>query len=266
MARIKNDLFKFSGSLGGLSFSQDEFGTIVKQKPESNKKIKTSTRSQRSREHNVEMGGASTAAKILRVSFLRHDKISSDRYFSGRLNGLMRKTIAMGSGQCGERKLDLRKNGSMLETFEFINARPLVYSIGGIKEKPTTNSYRNAIYWTSPTLDARKHITAPKEATHFTFILCAASVSNYQYESTQNKYRPMEPNHFSLSTLAESELITLKQKTIAPRALSLTLTDTVAIPEEVAVVSAVGVRFYRDVNGEILEMKDVGAMRILGVV
>lgn len=49
MARIKNDLFKLSGSLGGLSFSQDEFGTIVKQKPESNKKVKSSLGSQRTR-------------------------------------------------------------------------------------------------------------------------------------------------------------------------------------------------------------------------
>lgn len=266
MARIKNDLFKLSGTLGGMSFSQDEFGTIVKQKPKSNKKIKTSPRSQRTRESNVEMGVGSTAAKILRVSFLRHKKVSSDRYFSGRLNGLMRKVVALGAGRPGERKLDIRKSGNLLQEFEFINARPLVYSIGGINNKPTSNPERNEIYWTSPTLDPKKHITAPKEATHFTFILCAASVSNYEYDSTQNKYLSVQPNHFSISALVESSLTALRQKTIAPIVLRLKLTEAIAMPEEVAVVSAVGVRFYRDVNGEMLEMQGFGGMRILGVV
>lgn len=266
MARIKNDLFKLSGSLGGLSFSQDEFGTIVKQKPESNKKVKSSLGSQRTRENNVEMGIASRAAKVLRVSFLRHKQISGDRYFSGRLNGLMRKVVALGFGSSGERRLDIRKNGNLLTEFEFMNSRPLVYSIGGINQHPASNAERNEIYWTSPILDIKKQVSAPKGATHFAFIFCAVSVSNYEYNSTQNKYMPIEANHFSTSALVESELFVLKQKTIAPITLSLKFSEDVAIPEEVAIVCAVGVRFYMNINGEMLEIKDVGGMRILGVV
>mgnify|MGYP003138305033 FL=1 len=261
MARIKNDIFKLTGSLGGLTFSQDEQGTIVKMKGEVSKK-KLSKRTQQS---NMEMGGASQAAKVLRLGFLRHGKALGDRYFCGRLNGLMRKVLALGSGKPGERKLDLRKHGGLLEEFEFINARPLVYSVGGIKDKPSLNAGRNEVQWTSPPLNRKERITAPKEATHLKFILLGATVSHYEYSDAQNAYLPVERSFWPCSKLTESEPIALNQKILGPVALKLTLTEAESLPEEVAVVSAVGVAFFRNVNGELLALKDAGGMRILGV-
>lgn len=261
MARIKNDIFKLTGSLGGLTFSQDEQGTIVKMKGEVSKK-KLSKRTQQS---NMEMGGASQAAKVLRLGFLRHGKELGDRYFCGRLNGLMRKVVALGNGKPGERKLDLRKHGGLLEEFEFINARPLVYSVGGIKEKPSLSGGRNTIQWISPPLNRKDQITAPKGATHLKFILLAATVSHYEYNATKNAYLPMEPKFRPCSKFTESEPIALNQKVLAPITLKLTLKETEALPEAVAVVSAVGVAFFRNVNGELLKIKDAGGMRVLGV-
>src|SRR5690606_31100699 len=181
MARIKNDLFKFSGTIGGLSFSQDEFGTIVKQKSNvSKKRIKNNPKSKRTSVSNVEMGGASTAAKALRLAFLNTRNSIGDRYISESLNESPRIVAGFGSGLHGERKLDIRQNGALLEKFEFINARPLVYSVGGIKEKPTFNAERNEVFWTSPILNRKEQITSPKDATHFKYILGAATVSNYE--------------------------------------------------------------------------------------
>ncbi|WP_157418063.1 hypothetical protein [Aequorivita capsosiphonis] len=266
MARIKNDFFKLSGSMGGLSFSQDEKGTIVKQKATVSKNhILTHPKSKGTRDNMMELGGASMAAKVLRMAFLRNKKELGDRYFSGRLSGAMRLVVGLGTGIRGQRKLDIRKNGSLLEGFEFVNARPLVYSIGGIKNKATLNPGRNEVSWTSPNLKPKEQITAPKEATHFKFILCAATVSNYEYSPDENKYVPLEPKHRSLSALVESEPIDLKQKMIASVTLSLRLAEANAMPQAVAVVSAVGVVFYRNVNGELLEMKDARGMRVLGV-
>ena len=266
MARIKNDLFKFSGTIGGLSFSQDEFGTIVKLKSNvSKKRVKNNPKSKRTRESNVEMGGASTAAKALRLAFLHTRKGIADRYFSGRLNGLMRKVVSLGSGPPGERKLDIRQNGALLEEFEFINARPLVYSVGGIKEKPTFNAERNDVFWTSPNLNRKEQITSPKDATHFKYILGAATVSNYEYNANHNKYLPLETKFRNVCAFIDSEPIALNQKTIAPVALSLKLTEALAVPDAVAVVTVVGVAFFRNVNGELLEVKDAGGMRVLGV-
>ncbi len=266
MARVKNDFLKLSGTMGGLSFSQDEYGTIVKQKANVSKdRIKNSPKSIRTRESNMEMGGASRAAKDLRLAFIVKKNGIGDRYFSGRLTGLMRRVVALGTGLSGQRKLDIRKNGGLLEEFEFINARPLVYSIGGIKEKPTLNPERNEVYWTSPILNRKEQITSPEEATHFKFILGAATVSNYEYSPKQNEYVPLEPRFRTPSVFVESEPIALKQKTILPINLSLKLTDAIIIPEEVAVVSVVGVSFFRNVNGELLVIKDAGGMRVLGV-
>lgn len=266
MARIKNDFFKLSGTLGGLSFSQDEKGTIVKQKATvSNHRIMTHPKSKGTRDNMMELGGASMAAKDLRLAFLRNPKIIGDRYFSGRLSGAMRLVVGLDSGIRGQRNLNIRKNGSLLEEFEFINVRPLVYSVGGIKEKSTLNSQRNEVSWTSPYLNRKEQITTPKEATHFKFILSAATVSNYVYSPDKNKYVALEPKHRNLISLVESEPIDLKQTSITPITLSLKLTETAAIPKAVAVVSAVGVVFYRNVNGEFLSMKNTGGMRILGV-
>lgn len=266
MARIKNDMFKFSGAFGEFSFSQDEFGTIVKQKPTGSKKdIKKSPRSEGTRQGNMEMGGASMAAKSLRLAFTVKKLGLGDRYFCGRLNGKMRKLVMKGDGLLGQRKVDIRKNGAVLEGFEFINARPLVYSIGGIKEGPTLSNNRSEVNWTSPTLNRKQQITAPKEATHFTFNLGAATVSNYQYNSSLKKYLPVEGKFKNLSAFKASNPIDLKQKTIAAETLRVSLSETSGIPDEVAVVVVVGISFFRNVNGEMLEVKDAGGMKILGV-
>ena len=266
MARIKNDLFKLTGTLGGLSFSQDEKGTIVKQKATVSKnRIMTNPRSKGTRDNMMELGGASMAAKVLRLAFLRNKKELGDRYFSGRLTGAMRLVVGLGEGLRGQRKLDIRKNGGLLEGFEFINVRPLVSSIGGIKEKPTLNSARNEVYWTSPTLNRKEQITAPKDATHFRLMLGAATVSNYEYSTDGKEYLPLEPKFRSNGVFVESEPIALKQKTILPVSLSLKLTEDIAVPEEVAVVCAVGVSFLRNVNGEMFGIEKTGGMRILGV-
>ena len=232
----------------------------------SKKRIMTHPKSKGTRDNMMEMGCASMAAKVLRLGFMRQRKGICDRYFSGRLNGRMRLVVGAGQGLRGQRKLDIRKNGGLLEGLEFINARPLVYSIGGINEKATVNEARNEVFWTSPTLNRKEQITAPKEATHFTFILGAATVSNFEYSPAQNKYLPLEPKFRNLSSFTDSEPIALNQKIIAPVNLRLQLAEATAIPEAVAVVSVVGVVFFRNVNGELLEMKDAGGMRVLGVV
>lgn len=260
MARIKNDIFKLSGSMGGITFTQDENGTIARKKSDGPVKLSKGTR-----ESNIEYGAASSATKALRKALNSKERGLEDQYFSGRLSGVMRKVVGLGKGVSGQRKLDLQKNGGALEGFEFIRMRPLVYSVGGIKEKPTFSKGRNEIYWTSPSLNRKEQITAPKEATHFKFILGAATVSNYEYNARLKEYLPMEPKFRNLGNFVESEPIVLKQNTIMPVNLSLTLAEAFSVPEEVAVVTAIGVEFFRNVNGELLEVKDAGGMRILGV-
>ncbi|MBK5214931.1 MAG: hypothetical protein JJE55_14890 [Flavobacteriaceae bacterium] len=260
MARINNDIFKLSGSLGGMTFSQDELGTIARKKPEGPYKLTKGTR-----DGNVEMGGASRAVKALRRTLNSKKRGLEDQYFSGRLSGIMRRVVALGEGVPGQRKLDIRKNGGVLENFEFRRARPLVYSVGGIKEKPTLNSERTEVYWSTPALNSKEQITAPENATHFKFILGAGTVSNYEYSVERKEYTPLEPKFRSLGDFVESEPIALKQKSIAPIKMILKLAEATAVPEEVAVVTAVGVVFFRNVNGELLEVKDSLAMKVLGV-
>lgn len=264
MARIKNGML--SGSLGELTFTYDEYGPIVKEKSKVDKKrIKNSPSSKGTREGNMEMGGASMAAKDLRLAFMLKKNNLGDQYFSGRLTGRMRKLVLLGDGLSGRRKLDIRKNGCLLEGFEFINARPLVYSVGGIKKKPSFNKERNEVCWISPSLNRSEQITAPEGATHFTFKLGAGTVSNYGYNDSKRKYVALERRFKNISAITESDPIALKQARIGPVKLGVTLTEGIAIPDEVAVVTFVGVSFYRNVNGELLKIENVGGMKVMGV-
>ena len=266
MARIENDFLKLRGSIGGMTFSQDEFGTIAKKKPTVSKdRIKNNPRSEGTRKGNMEMGGGSMAAKDLRLALKLKKNGIKDQYFSGRLSGRMRKVVLLGAGLFGQRKLDIRKNGTLLEGFEFINARPLVYSVGGIKEKPSLNKKRNEVRWSSPRLNRKEQITAPEGATHISFKLGAGTVSNYGYNVSQKKYVALEQGFKNISAISESEPLPLNKKNIAPVNLEIKLTEANAIPEEVAVVTFVGVSFYRNVNGELLGIEDVGGMKVLGV-
>ncbi|MDP2687838.1 MAG: hypothetical protein Q8O62_11485 [Aequorivita sp.] len=260
MARIENDFLKLRGSMGGMTFTQDEFGTIAKKKATDSKGPREGTR-----RGNMEMGGGSMAAKDLRLALRLKKNGIKDQYFSGRLSGRMRKIVLLGTGMVGQRKLDIRKNGSLLEGFEFINARPLVYSVGGIKEKPSLNKERNEVRWSSPILNRKEQITAPEGATHISFKLGAGTVSNYGYNVKKKKYVALEQGFKNISAISESEPLPLNKKIIAPVNLSVNLTGASAIPEEVAVVTFVGVSFYKNVNGELLGIENVGGMRVLGV-
>ncbi len=265
MARIKNDFLQLTGSLGGMTFYKDARGSIVKEKSAvSRERIMTHPRSQGTRENMKEMGGASTAARELRLAFTRGNKNTSDQYFSGRLSGVMRKVIGMGDGPRGKRNLNIRKNGAALEGFEFLETQPLVYSIGGIHEKPELNDTRNEVRWTSPTLNPKQQITAPEEATHFKFILAASGVCNYQYDAKTDEYLPLLNPPSLAGKFDYSEAISLKQKSIVPVFLSVKLSDH-PVHEEMGVVTAVGIEFYRNVNGELMRMEKSLAMRVLGV-
>lgn len=266
MARLKNDLLKLIGSMGGLTFSQDEKGTIVKMKSSvSKERIKTHPRSAGTRNGYTEMGGASRAAKELRLGFLRHGKALGDRYFSGRLNGLMRKVVGLGAGKPGARQLDLRKNGALLEAFEFIKARPLLYSVGGLTEKPKLDAGRTRVTWRSSPLDRQEQVTAPEGATHIQFLLLIATARHYNHDAAAAGYVPVASHFTPCSALASSEPIALNTAVLESVMLQCQLPTTAPLPETVAVVSAVGVSFFKKVHGELLAMEGTGGMRIFGV-
>ncbi|HLW32682.1 MAG TPA: hypothetical protein VKX40_10505 [Aequorivita sp.] len=267
MARIENDRLKLRGMLGDMIFSagEKEDETYVRRKPGKNKeRFRNHPDSQGSRNMTKEMSGASTAAKALRLALELKGRQLGDRFFSGRLNGKLRLAIGLGAGDPGKRILDIRKNGAPMEGFEFIRMRPLVYSIGGIEEKPTLSLGRNEVYWSSPILNRKEQITSPDGATHFKFILGAVGLCNYQYNPQRDEYLPTLNPPTLTGKFEYSEVISLSQKSIAPVSLGVKLADT-ALLEEMGVVTAVGVEFYRNVNGEMLKMENSLAMRVLGV-
>jgi len=260
MARTKNNIFNLSGSLGGITFTRDEFGPIVKKKTEGPYNL-----SQGTIESSVEFGGASMVAKVFRHTLNTKKLGLEDRYFSGRLSGKVRKVAAMGEGLRGKRKIDLRKNGEILTGFEFIRQRPLAASIGSMMNSISLNKTRNKVFWCTPRLNIKKQITAPKTATHLRFILCLVSVSNYHFCEQQSKYAPLTPEHKGFGSLIKTESIILDQIYIEPVSLKLELPTNAKIQEEVGVICSVGVEFLTNENGEFVVLEGTNSMKIIGV-
>lgn len=263
MARIKKDFFGITGSIDNFTFVRDSRGVILKRKATvSRKRILTHPNSEGTRQNMREMGGASKAAKDFRKSFSNH-KFWMDSYFSGRLSGAMRKVVGLGAGDRGVRSLDLRLNGDeILTDFEFQEALPLMYIVGGDFTKPAISDSRRELHWVSPSLNRQKEMSPPEVASHFKFVFGAVAVSNYQFNSARKRYLPLVDLNEPVS-FAESALLPLKLKTIAPQSLNLIL--PYEVPDEAGLITVIGIEFWREINGRFIMLEEGRCMKILGV-
>lgn len=260
MARLENESLKIRGSIGGLSFTQDERGTVVKEKPAKKKWSELTEGTQKSA---MEMKGASKMGLAFRRAFNIENKVWMDHYFSGRLNGKFRILAMEDKERPAPRHLDLRRNGHAFEGFECIDERPLWMSVGGLKIKPVWNPERTHAVLTLPELNVKKQITAPDTCNHISFAFAVVPVPNYAYNTHLNDYVPLA-NIQERCKIKHSPILSLKPKTIGSQKLELRWEKSFS--EEVALVAMLGVRFYVGMNGELWQKKGTEAMRVLGVV
>lgn len=259
MARVKNDLLKLSGSIGDITFSQDEEGTLARQKP-GKKPLKTLAEgTQKSAE---EMVGAWKMARDFCHAFNIEDKIWMDHYFSGRLAGTFRKLALEDRERPAPRHLDLRRQGQVLEGFDCFRKRPLWMAVGGLYPSPEWNPERTAVHLALPPLNVKKQVSPPEGTNHISFALAVVPVSNYTYNIQRKEYQPLA-RVSAKAFITHSPVISLKQKTIDNQTLLLNWETPFA--EEVGLVCLVGVQFYTGMNGELWKKGKTESMRVLGV-
>lgn len=118
--------FPFNGSFGGGSFYNRNGQTLVRTKGGASKKtILQSPSCAAIVKSNIEFGGASHVGALLRRSIGPKLKYFSDTNMIGNLTGVLRSMIQLGSGEPGQRILDLGACAAMLEGFEFNENKPL---------------------------------------------------------------------------------------------------------------------------------------------
>jgi len=256
-------LFKFSGSLGGVTFYESEGKSFVRlTRGPVKTAIMNNAAFKRTRENMSEFGGAARAGKALRLSFSDVVKTMADRRLTSRLTGFMKSIINLGSGTRGKRAIDIATNKLWLKGIEFNQSSTLGSVFFPHFLEPSFNVNRDAASLNIPEFNTDACIKAPMGSTHFRVYLACGTLSNYLYDDEMNHYVPAEPDYDSLHALAISSAIPLGGTSGGSIDLTADLAIGVALPASVTTMAAVGIVFYQEINAQLYELASDNAMRI----
>ena len=110
MAQNKS-LIRLKGSIGGMSFYEQNGNNLVKMATGPDKdKIMSDPAYKRTRENMSEFGGSAKVGKALRKAFAEVIKNMGETYITGRITGLMKQINSLGAGNRGERTFEILNN------------------------------------------------------------------------------------------------------------------------------------------------------------
>ncbi len=219
----------------------------------------------RTRENMSEFGGAAKVGKAFRMCFAEVIKMMSERTFSGRVTGLMRKIISMGTGTRGKRMFDVVSYSDLLKGIEFNRNEPLSTIFYAPSDPMVFNANRDVVTWNVPVFNTDSLITPPEGSTHFKLILAAGILSNYVYAGDSEMYEPAEDALDCLHGMAESAEIPIGGMSPAAINLSVDLGVGLALPANVIVLAATGIVFYQQINSEYYLLAGKNAMRVAAI-
>lgn len=189
MAKV-NSIFKIKGTLGQLTFYEDQYGTPrVRQKSSLDReRVLNDPAFVRTRENSREFGSANTAGTLLRRGAAPFLKIARDPGLAPRMLGLMCKV----KDQDQESARGERTVGKGLLTAE---GRQLLKGFDFNKDAPLDSVLRcpyalePGFVFRIPSLAPRRMLQAPKAATHASFRCCAVLV-DFAAGTTITTYSP----------------------------------------------------------------------------
>ena len=132
-------------------------------------------------------------------------------------------------------------------------------------KQPSLNIDRSIITWTIPDFNADSFVKAPEGATHFKLVLAAGFVSNYEYVSALNSYEPVDESENAIGKTAESAAIPIVGDVGSETQLIVDMELVAPVVATTAVLAAIGIEFYQDINGELYQLASGNAMKIATV-
>ena len=264
---VKNNSYlKFEGTLGGLTYYEKDGQSIVKVKSSVSKsRIERDPNYKRTRENMKEFGGAARASKALRDSLITVIKTMGDTYLSSRLTGIMRKMLNTGTGIRGQREISILANKELLEGFELNKKDALGTQFYAPYSAPSFNANRDIVTWEVPDFNTDSFITAPEGATHFRLVLAAGLVSNYEYVSALNSYEPIDESENAIGKTSESAAIPLVGDVGSDTTLTVDMEIGAPVVATTATLTAIGIIFFQDINGQLYQLASGNAMKIATV-
>ena len=265
MAKQKG-IIRIKGSMGGLTFYEKDGKALVKMTGGVDKqKIMTDPAFKRTRENMSEFGGAAKVGKSLRMGFASIINNMRGGYLASRLTGIMKRINTVGSGVRGQRNFEILPNKTLLENFEFNTNSPLDAVFYPPFDAPTLDANRSVITLNIPDFNIDSFIKHPEGTSHFKIVLACTVLSNFEYDTELKSYEPVHPVENETNGITISNAYPIGGMVGSSIDLSVDLGFSALLPATVAVVSAVGIIFYQEINSQLYELASYNAMRVISV-
>jgi hypothetical protein len=251
----------FVGRIGDLIYYKRNGKYFVRKAGNPSKeKIKTAPEFEKTRNLNSEFGGCVKVGHDLREAIGSLLPNHSDKDITGRLVGLFSKVIKKGSGECGARMLELKKNRELIKDFQFH------------KDICFDKVFNEYIHYN--TSDNRKEITLFVDAfnplisliklggvTHFRLFLGVVAFSDFEFNKTSKTYHPVNTAIHETFNVSFSEFIVIANKC---KGVSMTSSLLIKedIPESIGIIAVVGIEFFKEENNVMYNMATKNCMKI----
>jgi hypothetical protein len=257
-------IVKLEGKIDGVSFyrSGGKYLARMANGPDK-KRIKRDPAFRRTRENNLEFGGAAKAASAFRASVSPVLKLADSRVTS-RLIANFREINRRGEGERGKRPINLSQHRAQLANFDF-NINLLVSSL--FTGMVTAEHREDRLHASLKIEDVviSKVTNGPVGATHVRFTQLLGAVSDYVYDEFLEQYVPVKDSMDFHTVVNHSDYFSLKEKTPVSFALSSMLTGNPSLTDNASVIQCFGILFYQQVGNDFEVMKNGSAVKVLKI-
>lgn len=257
-------LIRLKGNIGGISLYQSGGQDLARMaNGPSKERIASEPNFRRTRENNIEFGGAATVGKALRLSLAAALQTMGEPRLAAKLTALFKEMNLHGPGARGQRAITPSTNAFMLTNFDFNSKTPLS-SVFNAPFSVSNNAARDQGDITVPNFSPDSFIEAPQGATHFRILQALGVVSDYVFDPNTNRYEPLEPalNMIGDVTYSTTEALGATPVTFA---LTTSLPGTPTMTADASVVQCLGIEFFQRVGTVDYILAQGNAMKVVKV-
>lgn len=227
----QDGIISLKGSIGNLTFSKSQFGYLATRKSgPTRKQVLKSKQFERTRENAADFKTAVRAATLVRRAIRPILKGSTNVWLNGRMNRLLLSAVRSDRTHFRGQKAMQAEALPILKGFE-INHQNTFSRRKGVPCKAKKNTRKGVMQLTIPSFIPKTALTPPEGATHFQILSISATLD-------------FNKNTWS-NTVERSSLIAISRRKTKP----LTLQHAVTIKTGEAQLQAVGILFYKMIDG-----------------
>lgn len=262
MAR-NNSFVKLDGTLDNLTFYRRNGENLVKTKSSiSRARIMNDPKFKRTRENMREFGGAATASKSFRTAFAGNCQKFGDMHMGSRMTGVMKQIVNGGTGIRGERDIMIASSLELIRGFEFNKMETFDSRFYRTTQLPVVSANRNSVTWELQPFMPDDSIRMPEGATHFSVVLAAGYVSDFEYNISEKAYKPTDPEFDGMSGSVFSDAHELGDALTPVIELEVVLATGAVIPDSISVMVGIGITFYQSINTQLYELASGSVMKV----